>query len=154
MIALLGLLAVAGYKNRGRISEMLQSGAGVPNDGGAIATGQPQGGGTLSDLGGLFAGAAGGGTLAEGLNSLVEKFRGAGKAEVAESWVGTGANHTLEPGTLGEALGADTIAELQLKTGLTRDEILTRLSSAIPETVDRFTPQGRLPDASEAGQFV
>jgi uncharacterized protein YidB (DUF937 family) len=153
MVALLGLLAVAGYKNRGKINEMLQSGAGATSGGGA-GPGQPHGGGILSELGGLFGGSGGGGALAEGLGSLVDRFRGAGTAEVADSWVGAGSNRTLEPETLEQTLGADTIADLQLKTGLTRDEILARLSKAIPETVDRFTPQGRLPDASEAGQFI
>ena len=151
MVALLGLLAVAGYQNRGKISEMLQGANGSPGGAGAVP---PQGTGILSELGSLFGGSAGGGTLSEGLGSLMDRFRGAGHAEVADSWVGTGTNRPLTPETLEQALDTQTMAELEQKTGLSRADILARLSKAIPDAVDRFTPDGRLPTDSEASRLV
>ena len=45
------------------------------------------------------------------------------------------------------AIGGDTLAELVQKTGLSRDELLQRLATAIPQTVDQLTPGGKLPQS-------
>jgi uncharacterized protein YidB (DUF937 family) len=34
------------------------------------------------------------------------------------------------------------------QTGLSRDELLKRLSQVLPEAVDKMTPEGRLPTAA------
>jgi uncharacterized protein YidB (DUF937 family) len=143
MTALLGLLAIAGYQNRDKLAEMLggssQGGPGTPNQG----AGQQQGG-----LGGLLAGlgASGpGGLLGGGLGELVESFRKSGHGDVAESWVGTGPNKPVEPRQLEQAVGPDVLEHLTQQTGLSREELLSRLSKNLPEAVDRYTPEGRLP---------
>jgi uncharacterized protein YidB (DUF937 family) len=41
------------------------------------------------------------------------------------------------------------ISHLTEQTGLSRDEILSRLSRELPNAVDQYTPEGRLP--SQAG---
>ena len=47
------------------------------------------------------------------------------------------------------ALGNETLAELAHKTGLPRAELLLRLNVALPDVVNRFTPNGRLPTEGE-----
>ena len=49
-------------------------------------------------------------------------------------------------GSLEQALGADTVDALAKQTGLSREEILSRLSAVLPNAVDKMTPNGRLPD--------
>jgi uncharacterized protein YidB (DUF937 family) len=141
MTALLGLLAIAGYQNRDKLAEMLGgSGSGSP---GATGAGQQQGG-----LGGLLGnlGSGGvGGLLGGGLNELVERFRQNGQGDVAESWVGPGPNKEVAPNQLEQAIGPDVLATLSQQTGLSRDEILARLSRELPQAVDKYTPEGRLP---------
>jgi len=44
-----------------------------------------------------------------------------------------------------QAIGADTLDELSERTGLSKDEILARLTRELPTAVDRYTPEGRLP---------
>jgi uncharacterized protein YidB (DUF937 family) len=39
------------------------------------------------------------------------------------------------------------LGDLAQKTGLSEDEILLRLSKNLPEAVDKYTPDGRLPAA-------
>lgn len=160
MMALLGLLAVAGYKHKDKLSDML-SDAGA-NSGAAPADandavdqrgGAPRSGSMLSELAGLFGGSAAGSTLANGLGELVDRFKQSGRTEEANSWVGQGSNRELEQGSLEQTLGEDTIAELSGKTGLSRDELLARLSSNIPDAVDRYSPDGRLPTEEEADQY-
>lgn len=152
MLALLGLLAVAGYQNRDKISEALQG----MKDRNQSPDGQPRDGlgGILDGLGDLLGGggaAAGGGGLAGGLGDLMDSFRNSGQAEVADSWVTPGVpTKGLRPDEVERAIGADNLDELSRRTGLTRDELLQRLSKAIPENVDRMTPDGRFPTEDEA----
>lgn len=149
MLALLGLLAVAGYQNRDKISEALE---GLKNRE-PSPDGKPREGldGILDGLGGLLGGAAGGGGLAGGLGDLMDTFRQSGQADVADSWVTPGVpTKGLRPDEVERAIGAENLDELTRRTGLTREELLQRLSKAIPENVDRMTPDGRFPSEDEA----
>jgi uncharacterized protein YidB (DUF937 family) len=137
MTALLGLLAIAGYQNRDKIAEMLK-GAGGP------AGGKPGEAGLGGLLGGLAGGSAGG-LLSGGLGSLLDSFRQAGQGEVADSWVSKGPNKPVEPPQIKQAIGADVLKELSQQTGLSEQEILNRLSQRLPDAVDKYTPDGRLP---------
>ena len=56
-----------------------------------------------------------------------------------------GPNRPAEPSGLEKAIGGDTLDALTRQTGLTKDEILSRLSKTLPDAVDRYTPDGRLP---------
>jgi len=159
MTALLGLLAVAGYQNRDKLGQWLSGLQG--NTAGATPGGQQSGqqgglggiqqgglGGILGNLAQSLGGSGGattGGFLNGGLSELVERFQKNGQPEVANSWVSTGANKEVSPDQLEQALGPDVIANLQQQTGLSREELLARLSSRLPEAVDKYTPDGRLP---------
>lgn len=169
MTALLGLLAVAGFQNRDKIAEMLrgagssargstdqgdqQGGLGglLGNPGGG-SLGEPGQGDPQSGLGGLLGGLGSGGLgglLGGGLGELVESFRQQGQGDVAESWVGTGPNKPIAPDQLEQAIGPEVLATLTQQTGLSREELLSRLTTLLPETVDKVTPDGRLPDATD-----
>ena len=172
MTALLGLLAVAGYQNRDKLAEMLGGGAqaggqglgtgmggtqaGAPGLGSGmggmqsgtsgLGAGQSQGG--MGGLGGLLGGLGSGGVgglLGGGIGQLVESFRQNGHGDVAESWVGTGPNKEVAPHQLEKAIGPDVLSHLTQQTGLSRDELLARLSRELPHAVDKYTPEGRLP---------
>ena len=171
MIALLGLLAVAGYQNRDKIGEFLNRMRGDQPTGTDPATpGTERRGGILEGLGDLFRGgdASASGTRSEGgiggflgnlfggdnngrdgigggLRDLFDRFKGNGHEDEARSWIETGPNRQISPEALEEALGEDTIAELQQRTGLSRADLVTRLRDVLPMAVDQLTPEGRLP---------
>jgi uncharacterized protein YidB (DUF937 family) len=157
MTALLGLLAVAGFQNRDKIAEMLGGGGrtnpGVPGQGGTqggqLGTQQGGLGGLLGNLGGAGAG----GLLSGGLGELVERFTQNGHRETAESWVGTGPNKQVAPQELEQAIGPDVLATLTQQTGLSREELLARLSRELPQAVDKYTPEGRLPVESDISRI-
>lgn len=151
MTALLGLLAIAGYQNKDKLSAWL---------GGNHAAVQPAGGGSVPQvptgsspapggLGGLLSGLSGqkdaGSFLGGGLNDLVDRFRQSGQGSLADSWVNHGPNQTIGPQQMEQAIGSDTLATLTQQTGLSRDELLARLSRELPQAVDHYTPDGRLP---------
>jgi uncharacterized protein YidB (DUF937 family) len=145
MTALLTVLAVAGYQNRDRLGQLL--GAPAQGDGAPRGLGDEAGRQGGEGLGGGMAGAGIGGVLAQGLRDVVESFRSAGQGEIADSWVGHGPNRPVAPAALAGAIGADTLDALTRQTGLSRQEILARLSRDLPRTVDSATPEGRLPQA-------
>ena len=139
MTALLGLLAIAGYQNRDKIAEMLGSAQG------GAGTGQSGLGGLLGQLsGGLGAGGVGG-LLSNGLGELVDRFKQSGQADTVDSWVGTGPNKQIAPSQVEQAIGPDVLETLSTQTGLSKEELLARLSRELPNAVDKYTPQGRLP---------
>ena len=154
MVALLGLLAVAGYQNRDKIAEVL---AGRRTDAG---TGPAQSnmpgsqGGLLGKLGGLLGGASGGSVLTGGLSDLVDQFRRSGQGQVADSWVSTGPNQPLRADQLEQAIGPEVLNTLSQQTGLSRQELLARLSRDLPDAVNSFTPQGLLPTEAEAARLI
>jgi uncharacterized protein YidB (DUF937 family) len=151
-MALLGLLA---YK-------AVKSFRGDPAQPGTAPSGP--GGGAFGGLGDLFkglgagngpgAGAGLGGLLTGGLGDLLKQFQGAGKEDVAKSWVGTGQNQPIAPADLGTVLTPEQIDFLMARTGLSREELLAGLSEQLPKAVDHLTPEGRLPTPDELNRVV
>jgi uncharacterized protein YidB (DUF937 family) len=150
MTALLAVLAIAGYQNRDKIAEWLKNAQGKldsPSQGSSASAG----GGLPGNLGGALAGRSIGDLLSNGLRDLVDSFKQAGHGEAADSWVGHGSNKQIGPSDLERALGPDVLATLSQQTGLSREEILSRLSKNLPDAVDKYTPQGRIPTVAELG---
>jgi uncharacterized protein YidB (DUF937 family) len=141
MTALLGLLAIAGYQNRDKIAETLRRLAQSTPEAG----GQGGIGGLLSQLSTSLGGASAGGILSGGLGELVDRFKQSGQGETAESWVKTGPNKPCTPAQLEQAIGPEVLDTLSKQTGLAREELLSRLCRELPDAVDKYTPQGRLP---------
>ncbi|MCS3775725.1 uncharacterized protein YidB (DUF937 family) [Bradyrhizobium centrosematis] len=142
MTALLGMLAIAGYQNRDKLAEMF----------GNATSGQHQGGGgkdalsgVLGNLGGLLGGGGVGSLLNGGIGELLERFKQNGQGDAAQSWVNQGPNREVTPPELEQAIGPDVLQKLEQQTGLSRQEILVRLSRELPTAVDKYTPDGRLP---------
>ena len=59
------------------------------------------------------------------------------------------AEEPAEPRQIEQAIGPDVLDTLTQQTGLSRDEILARLSRELPEAVNQYTPQGRIPTHQE-----
>lgn len=111
-----------------------------------LGRGSRGGGGLGSLLGG--AGTAGaGGFLGNGLRELTERFQQNGMGEAAQSWVSSGPSREITPDELERSIGPDVLEHLQEKTGLSREELLSRLAQDLPRTIDSLTPEGRLPAA-------
>jgi len=150
MTALLGLLAVAGYQNRDKIAELLR---GAQRNPGAIPSQGSQsgsaGGAIPGNLGGMLGGTSIGDMLSGGLRDLVDAFKQKGQGEVADSWVSRGPNKQIAPHQLEQAIAPDVLETLSQQTGLSREELLSRLSKNLPDAVDRYTPEGRIPTQAE-----
>jgi uncharacterized protein YidB (DUF937 family) len=145
---LLGVLAYRTYQGKGRLADMLGRGAPAGVNPGANPPASGGLGGLLGGgLGGLLAGGAAGGLLSGGLNELLNRFQQNGHGDVANSWVGTGANRAISPDQLQEALGPDTVNSLAEQAGISQIDLLSGLSRDLPDAVDQFTPEGKIPEA-------
>ncbi|MFL5294746.1 MAG: YidB family protein [Phenylobacterium sp.] len=118
-------------------------------------------GGMLGGLGGMLGGGGGGlGGLLGGLGgagalgSLINQLQQRGFGQQANSWVQHGENQPISPAQLPQALGEDTIQQLQQQTGMPRDALLTDLAHVLPQAVDEATPHGRLPSDEELHQIA
>ncbi len=120
-------------------------------------------GGILGGLGGLLGGAAAGnaasapsapGPLSGGLGGLLEQLNQAGLGEKVESWVGQGANHPIEPGQLGDAIGQKTLSEIAAHAGIDQQELLNQLSQVLPGLVDKLTANGQVPDTNALSKLL
>ncbi len=154
MVALLGLLAVAGYQNRDKLGGLLEGLGNQPQDPNNPNRNTGGLGDMLQGLGGALGGASAGSIVNGGLSDLLDRFRQSGRGDKADSWVRAGDNASINSTDLEETLGEDTIAELTQKTGMTRSELLERLSKTLPEAVNTMTPDGRLPTEAEANRIA
>lgn len=116
-VAVLGVLA---YANREKLGKLLQS--------------------DLGGTDGLLGGSAG------GLGDVLDRFRNTGRQEEVDSWVAQGPNKPLQPRHIEEAIDPGTLEALSQQTGLSREKLIERLTSDLPEAVDRMTPEGREPE--------
>jgi uncharacterized protein YidB (DUF937 family) len=108
--------------------------------------GGPAGGTTGGGAGGDIAGAIGGLVGGQGgLQGLLDTLGRGGLQDVAQSWVGTGGNQSVDPDRLGAALGPDRVNQLSQQSGLSIPQLLPMLAGALPAIIDRLTPDGRVP---------
>jgi uncharacterized protein YidB (DUF937 family) len=149
-LAVIGALAYKALKGKGRlVDDVMRSGQPAPDTADTSAKPRPTagGGGLERLLDGLGAGGIG-----AGLKDLLDRFRQSGHEDKAQSWVSTGANRPIEPRELEEVLGAERIQWLMEQTGLPKDQLLAGVSSELPSTIDKLTPEGHVPTEEEIGQ--
>lgn len=82
-----------------------------------------------------------------GVAGVVSQFEQQGLGATVKSWVGTGPNQPITPAQVQQALGSDTVAQLAAKAGLDPRDLLQKLSSILPQAIDKLTPAGAVPKA-------
>ncbi|MFC5722604.1 YidB family protein [Streptomyces gamaensis] len=110
-------------------------GAGEGGAGGLLAA-------LLSTLG--DAGQGGGNPLLALIDSLGE----GGLGEQTRSWVATGDNQPVTGAQIAQALPYQELDLVARKAGVSPEEAADQLAVAIPQAVDRLTPDGRMPQGS------
>jgi uncharacterized protein YidB (DUF937 family) len=84
-----------------------------------------------------------------GLGGLLSQFQRAGYGQQADSWVSTGRNQPIDGDVLSQVLGSGQLDSIAQKLGVPRREAADQVASALPEVVDRMTPQGSVPPDSD-----
>ncbi len=98
-------------------------------------------------LGGLV-----GGEMATLVNGFIEKHGGVqgietqmesqGLGNTVKSWVGSGANLPISADQIRAAFGSEMISGLAAKFGLNPQDVAQKLAQALPQAVDKLTPNG------------
>jgi uncharacterized protein YidB (DUF937 family) len=83
-----------------------------------------------------------------GLAGLVSAFEQKGLGNVAQSWVGKGANQSISADQLKNVLGADTLNDIAAKLGLNSQDVSKQLAELLPGAIDKMTPDGVIPKHS------
>jgi len=105
-------------------------------------------------LDGLLGGAVGAGMVAVvsdiidkhgGVSGVVSQFQQQGFGDTVKSWVSTGPNMSITPDQIHQALGSDTMTQIAAKFGMTPQELAAKLSTVLPQAVDKLTPTGAVP---------
>lgn len=122
VLAALGLLA---YQNREKIGNMLRGnkqrgGPGYPPE--ALIDELTKGSTALGDI--------------------LDRFREVGSGDKVESWIRQGANQPIQPSEVETAIDVGTLAALSRQTGLSREELIGRITQRLPKAVDAMTPDG------------
>jgi uncharacterized protein YidB (DUF937 family) len=107
---------------------------------------------------GLFDGVLGGvvgAEMATVVSGLIEKHGGVqgvvaqmeqqGFGATVKSWVGTGTNMPISADQIRSAFGSDVVKNLAAKIGVNPDELAQKLAQALPQAVNKLTPNGAVP---------
>lgn len=79
-----------------------------------------------------------------GIDGILTKLKEGGLADIAATWVGNGKNAPVSSNQITDALGADTIAEIAGKFGLSPDMLSGQLAEHLPNVIDKMTPNGEV----------
>ena len=112
-----------------------------------------------SGMGGVLSGLLGGGQANAGsgamtgggmggLGGIVSKFEQAGLGNVAESWIGNGANQPVSPDQLQSVFGQGQTQAMAAQAGMDHGDFLQQLSQELPQAVDGATQGGGAGDGS------
>ncbi len=116
--------------------------------------------GSLSGAGGAQQGGALGAIMnmiaqqPGGLQGLIDAFERNGLGGVAASWVGNGANLPVSAEQLQSVLGSDQLGSLAAALGFSPQDASAQLAEALPQVVDKLTPQGAVPDEATFGSLL
>ena len=84
-----------------------------------------------------------------GMHQLVQTMHANGMGDVAQSWVGTGANQPITAAQVQKLLTPEQLAQLTASSGLPEDQVSQGVAAVLPDVVNHLTPNGELPAHSQ-----
>ena len=79
-----------------------------------------------------------------GLNGLLGQLQQTGYGRQVDSWLGRGANEPITAQDLAKVLSNQQVQQMAQHFGIPTDQVLAKLSQALPEAVDKNSPNGQL----------
>jgi uncharacterized protein YidB (DUF937 family) len=80
-----------------------------------------------------------------GVSGIIAKFQKKGFDKQANSWVGTGQNEKITPQQVEQVFDQPAINDLAKSMHTTPDAASKTLADFLPELLNQFTPDGKLP---------
>jgi uncharacterized protein YidB (DUF937 family) len=82
--------------------------------------------------------------LGGSLTGLIAKFSQAGLKEQVASWVSTGENLPVSGEQIQAVLGSSFVQNFAEKLGIQSDDAAAKLATALPQVIDKLTPNGEV----------
>ena len=79
-----------------------------------------------------------------GVQGIVEQFQKQGLGATVQSWISNGPNQAISADQLHQALNSDVLKELAAKSGLSTQDLAAKLSTILPQVIDKLTPEGKV----------
>jgi len=89
-----------------------------------------------------------------GVDGLARQLEQRGLGAEARSWIGTGANRSVTPDQITQALGAQRVESLSSRAGLGGAAGAAAIAALLPVLIDKLTPQGSAPRAGSLGGLL
>jgi uncharacterized protein YidB (DUF937 family) len=80
-----------------------------------------------------------------GLQGLTSKLTHSGFGQQVQSWVGTGENQPINGSQVQQAMDPKEVHEVAKQAGMSDEEACEHVAQALPEMVNKATPQGQMP---------
>lgn len=77
-----------------------------------------------------------------GVQGIISQFEQQGFGATVKSWVGTGDNQPITADQVHKTFGADILQQLGAKIGLSSQDLAAKLSTVLPQAIDKLTPGG------------
>ena len=77
-----------------------------------------------------------------GVQGIITQLEQQGLGGTARSWIGTGPNQPITAAEIQHAFGSDTVNQLAAKVGLSPQDLAAKLSTILPQAIDKLTPGG------------
>jgi uncharacterized protein YidB (DUF937 family) len=90
------------------------------------------------------------GQVEGGVGGLISKLKDSGLQQQLSSWIGKGDNQPISAEQVTNAFGRDTMANIAQQAHVSPDQAASDIAKALPEVIDKATPDGTLPDLSKA----
>lgn len=81
-----------------------------------------------------------------GISGVLNMFRRHGLGRQADSWVGTGPNDKISGRQVEDVFGSAQINGIASKLGITTEQASSDIAQLLPELINQFTPEGRMPE--------
>ncbi|MEV0372897.1 YidB family protein [Streptomyces sp. NPDC050636] len=82
------------------------------------------------------------------LSGLLQQLHDGGLGEKSQSWVGAGQNQSISGVELAQALPYQALDHVAQQAGISPEHAADQLAQVLPETVDKLTPHGEVPQVS------
>jgi uncharacterized protein YidB (DUF937 family) len=83
------------------------------------------------------------------LQKFKERAQKEGLGDIFDSWVGKGENKPITGDQVKQAADPENVQRIADEAGVSVDEAAEELSKAMPEVVDKLSPEGQLPSDDE-----
>jgi len=77
-----------------------------------------------------------------GLPGILQTLKNGGLSQQVDSWVGKGANMSVNAEQIGAALGSSVLAGIAAKLNMTTEELSSKIAEHLPDVVNQLTPNG------------